>query len=84
VNRRSRNSAPAQPARKRTGRVSPQALAELATRAYGNAVCIVAGMDDNVARARALGEFEAVAGKDRADKLRRDVWALMQGVRGPG
>jgi hypothetical protein len=44
----------------------------------------VAGFKDNLIRAKFLQGVEAKRGKAAADRLRRDVWRLMQGVGVPG
>jgi len=62
-------------------RLSAEKIAELESRTYPNAVAILAALPSNEARRRVLDGYEAARGGDAADRLRRDVWALMQGAR---
>jgi predicted Zn-dependent protease len=68
---------------KQTGHLSAERIAELEAATYPNVVRIVAGLQDNVARKRFFDGYEAKVGREAADKMRRDVWALMQGQRVP-
>ena len=62
-------------------RLSAEKLRDIESRTYPNAVAILAALPTNEARRRVLDGYEAARGGDAADKLRRDVWALMQGAR---
>jgi hypothetical protein len=61
--------------------LSAEKIAELESRTYPNAVAILAALPTNEARRRVLAGYGAARGEVAADKLRRDVWALMQGMR---
>ncbi len=62
-------------------RLTDEKLREIESRTYSNAVAILAALPTNEARRRVLAGYEAARGGEAADKLRRDVWALMQGAR---
>jgi len=52
----------------------------LEPRRHAAEVRTVAGFPDNLTRAKFLQGVEKKRGKEAADRLRRDVWRLMQGV----
>jgi hypothetical protein len=61
----------------------PNAAAMLLSQPHAKAVQMVAALPDNVLRSRMLAEIERQVGRDVADRVRRDCWALMQGMRVP-
>jgi hypothetical protein len=62
-------------------RLTDEKLREIESRTYSNAVAILAALPTHEVRRRVLEVYEAARGSEAADKLRRDVWALMQGAR---
>jgi hypothetical protein len=40
---------------------------------------MIAALPDNVLRSQMLTEYERQAGREAADRIRRDTWALLQG-----
>ena len=73
------------------GRVPTAKLEEWAKQAIPNAVRLLlamphretvtklAGLPDNVKRSQMLAELERQVGREAADRVRRDCWALLQG-----
>jgi hypothetical protein len=57
----------------------PNAVRVLLSMPHSEAVMKVAGLPDNVKRSQMLTEIERQAGREAADRVRRDCWALMQG-----
>jgi hypothetical protein len=57
----------------------PNAARILLSLAHADAVRKVAALPDNVKRSRILQEVERQAGRDAAEHIRRDTWALLQG-----
>lgn len=58
----------------------PNAVRLLRSMPHREAVAKVAGLPDNVLRSQMLAELERQAGREAADRVRRDCWALMQGM----
>lgn len=61
----------------------PNAVRMLLAVPHARAVQMIAGLPDNVKRSQMLAEIELQAGREAADRVRRDCWALMQGMRVP-
>jgi hypothetical protein len=62
----------------------PNAVRLLLWQPHAKAVQMVAALPDNVLRSQMLTEYERQAGREAADRVRRDCWALMQGMGVPG
>ena len=62
----------------------PNAVRLLLWQPHAKAVQMLAALPDNVLRSQMLTEYERQAGREAADHLRRDCWALMQGMGVPG
>jgi hypothetical protein len=54
-------------------------VAGLLTGTHREIVAGIARLPDNVKRSQMLAEIERQAGREVADRVRRDTWALMQG-----
>lgn len=61
----------------------PNAVRGLLTQPHAKVVQCIAALPDNVKRSRMLAEIEHQAGREQADRVRGDTWALMQGMRVP-
>jgi len=57
----------------------PNAVRLLLAMPHREAVTKIAGLPDNVKRSQMLAELERQAGREAADRVRRDCWALLQG-----
>jgi len=62
----------------------PNAVRGLLTQPHREVVRCIAALPDNVKRSQMMAEIERQAGREKADSVRQDVWALMQGVGVPG
>lgn len=61
--------------------VSAEKMRELEARIPANVAALLAYMPGNKQRKAWFAEYEQRVGKETADRMRRDVWALMQGRR---
>ena len=61
----------------------PNAVRLLLSLPHREAVVKIASLPDNVKRSQMLAELERQAGREAADQVRRDTWALLQGQRVP-
>jgi len=59
--------------------VSAAKMRELEARIPANVAALLAYMPGNEQRKAWFAEYEQRVGKEAADRMRRDVWALMQG-----
>jgi hypothetical protein len=59
--------------------VSAEKMAELEARIPANVAALLAYMPGNEQRKAWFAEYEQRVGKEAADRMRRDVWALMRG-----
>ena len=59
--------------------VSAAKMRELEARIPANVAALLAYMPGNEQRKAWFAEYERRVGKEAADRMRRDVWALMQG-----
>ncbi len=57
----------------------PNAVRLLLWQPHAKAVQMIAALPDNVLRSQMLTEYERQAGREAADRIRRDTWALLQG-----
>jgi hypothetical protein len=57
----------------------PNAVRLLLSMPHREAVTKIAGLPDNVKRSQMLTELERQVGREAADRVRRDCWALLQG-----
>jgi len=57
----------------------PNAVRLLLAMPHREAVTKIAGLPDNVKRSQMLAELERQVGREAADRIRRDTWALLQG-----
>jgi hypothetical protein len=57
----------------------PNAVRLLLAMPHREAVAKIAGLPDNVKRSQMLAELERQVGREAADRVRRDCWALLQG-----
>ncbi len=57
----------------------PNAVRLLLWQPHAKAVQMIAALPDNVLRSQMLTEYERQAGREAADRVRRDCWALLQG-----
>jgi hypothetical protein len=61
----------------------PNAVRGLLTQPHREAVRCIAALPDNVKRSQMLAEIARQAGRERAQQIRSDAVAWMQGVRVP-
>jgi len=61
----------------------PNAARLLLSLPHRECVMKVAGLQDSVKRSQMLAELERQAGREAADRVRRDTVMLMQGMRAP-
>jgi hypothetical protein len=59
--------------------VSAAKMRELEARIPANVAALLAYMPGNEQRKAWFAEYERRVGKEAADRMRRDVWALMRG-----
>ena len=59
--------------------VSAEKMRELEAKIPANVAALLAYMPGNEQRKAWFAEYERRVGKEAADRMRRDVWALMQG-----
>ena len=57
----------------------PNAVRLLLSMPHREAVTKLASLPDNVKRSQMLAEIERQVGREAADRVRRDCWALLQG-----
>ena len=57
----------------------PNAARLLLAMPHREAVTKLASLPDNVRRSQMLAEIERQVGREAADRVRRDCWALLQG-----
>lgn len=61
----------------------PNAARVLLAMPYREAIGKLATLPDNVKRSQILAEVEAQVGKETRERMRRDTFALLQGMRVP-
>ena len=61
----------------------PNAVRVLLSLPYREAIGKLATLPDNVKRSQILAEVEAQVGKGERERMRRDTFALLQGMRVP-